>query len=82
MTVTSGSRVAYAEIHTDERASTAIGVLERAVTWFADRGVTAELVLSDNGSAYRCHAWRDSCTNLGIAHKRTRPIPAADQRQD
>jgi transposase len=45
------SRVAYAEICSDEKAATAIGVLRRAVAWFADRGVTVERVLSDNGSA-------------------------------
>ncbi|EME22658.1 integrase catalytic subunit [Rhodococcus triatomae BKS 15-14] len=67
------SRVAYAEICTDEKAATAIGVLRRAVAWFADRGVTVERVLSDNGSAYKSHAWRDACTELGITHKRTRP---------
>ena len=67
------SRVAYAEICADEKAATAIGVLHRAVAWFADRGVTVERVLSDNGSAYRSHAWRDACAELGITHKRTRP---------
>lgn len=67
------SRIAYVEICADEKAVTAIGVLERAVAWFADRGVTIERVLSDNGSAYRSHAWRDACADLGIAHKRTRP---------
>jgi transposase InsO family protein len=67
------SRVAYAEICTDETAATAIGVLQRAVTWCAQRGVTVERILSDNGSAYRSHAWRDTCNQLGIAHKRTRP---------
>ena len=67
------SRVAYAEIWSDEQASTAVGVLERAVAWFAERGVTVERVLSDNGSAYRSHAWRDFCARLGIRHKRTRP---------
>jgi hypothetical protein len=67
------SRVAYAEIHDDERAETAIGVLQRAVSWFADRGVTVERVLSDNGSAYRSHAWRYACTDLGISPKFTRP---------
>lgn len=45
------SRVAYAEIHDDETAVTAIGVLRRAVGWFAMRGVRVERVLSDNGSA-------------------------------
>ncbi|GAD82985.1 putative transposase [Nocardia asteroides NBRC 15531] len=67
------SRLAYAEICTDEKAVTAIGVLQRAVTWYAERGVTVEKVLSDNGSAYKSHAWRDACTELGIRHKRTRP---------
>ena len=67
------SRVAYAEIHDDEKAETAIGVLRRAVSWFADHGVTVERVLSDNGSAYRSHAWRDTCAELAITPKRTRP---------
>jgi transposase InsO family protein len=67
------SRVAYAEIHDDETAATAIGVLKRAVSWFEARGVTIERVLSDNGSAYVSHAWRDTCAELGIRHKRTRP---------
>jgi transposase InsO family protein len=67
------SRVAYVEICADEKAATAIGVLERAVAWFAQRGVHVERVLSDNGSCYRSHAWRDACTALGIKHKRTRP---------
>jgi transposase InsO family protein len=66
------SRVAYAEIHDDETARTAIGVLRRAVSWFRDRGVNVERVLSDNGSCYKSHAWRDACTELNIKHKRTR----------
>ncbi|WP_146073643.1 DDE-type integrase/transposase/recombinase, partial [Amycolatopsis sp. CA-126428] len=67
------TRIAYAEIHTDETAATATAVLRRAVAWFADHGVTVERVLSDNGSAYRSHAWRDTCAELGIVPKRTRP---------
>ena len=67
------SRVAYAEICADEKTVTAIGVLQRAVAWFAERGVTVERVLSDNGSCYRSYAWRDTCAELNITHKRTRP---------
>lgn len=67
------SRVAYAEIHGDETALTAIGVLRRAVSWFKARGVSIERVLSDNGSAYKSHAWRDACIELGIKAKKTRP---------
>lgn len=67
------SRMAYAEICTDEKAATAVAVLQRAVAWFSERGVTVERVLSDNGSAYRSYAWRDACTQLHITPKRTRP---------
>ena len=67
------SRIAYAEICTDEKAATAIGVLQRGVAWFAAHGVTVDRVLSDNGSAYRSHAWRDACAELDIKPKRTRP---------
>ncbi len=47
------SRVAYVEIHDDETAATAAGVLRRVVFWFAPRGVIVERVLTDNGSCYR-----------------------------
>jgi transposase InsO family protein len=67
------SRVAYAEICTDERAATAIGVLQRAVAWYAEHGISVERVLSDNGSAYVSHAWQEACQQLGITAKRTKP---------
>jgi transposase InsO family protein len=67
------SRVAYAEIHEDETKQTAAAVLRNAVAWFAARGVAVERVLSDNGSCYRSHLWRDTCTELGITPKHTRP---------
>ena len=67
------SRVAYAEIHDDETAETAIAVLRRAVSWFAARGVTVQRVISDNGSCYKSKAWRRACDELGVRPKRTRP---------
>jgi len=67
------SRVAYVEICSDEKAATAVAVLRRAVTWYADHGVTIERVLSDNGPAYKARAWHDTCTELGITPKKTRP---------
>ena len=44
-----------------------------AVAWFASRGVIVQRVLSDNGSAYKAHLWHDTCTELGITVKKTRP---------
>jgi transposase InsO family protein len=67
------SRPAYAEIHLDERRETAAAFLTRAHAWFAHRGVVIQRVLTDNGSCYRSHRWRDGCQQLGIIHQRTRP---------
>ncbi|MBA2954469.1 IS481 family transposase [Nocardioides sp. MAH-18] len=67
------TRLAYAECHDDETAATAAAVLTRAVVWFAVRGVSVERVLTDNGGCYRSFLWRDTCTDLGITPKRTRP---------
>ncbi|WP_203719481.1 IS481 family transposase, partial [Asanoa siamensis] len=67
------SRVAYAEIHNDETAVTAAAVLTRAVAWFAARGVRVHRVLSDNGSAYRSRLWHQTCAELGVTVKKTRP---------
>ena len=47
------SHVAYTEIHGDEKADSAVGVLKRAVSWFAARCVAVERALSDIGSAYK-----------------------------
>jgi transposase InsO family protein len=67
------SRTVYAEICANETAATAIGVLRRAIGWFADLGIQVQRVLSDNGSAYKSHAWQTACAELGITAKRTRP---------
>jgi transposase InsO family protein len=67
------SRVAYVEARNDETRETAADVLRNAVAWFAERGVTVQRVLTDNGGCYRSFLWRDTCAELGITHKRTRP---------
>ncbi|MGH1565831.1 IS481 family transposase, partial [Mumia sp. DW29H23] len=67
------SRLAYVEARDDETSQTATDVLKNAVAWFAERGVTVKRVLSDNGSCYKSHLWRDTCADLGITAKKTRP---------
>jgi transposase InsO family protein len=67
------SRVAYAEIHADETQETAASVLRNAVAWFAARTVRVQRVLSDNGSCYRSKLWAQTCAELGITPKHTRP---------
>jgi transposase InsO family protein len=67
------SRLAYSEIHADEKKETATGFWTRAHAFFTQAGITVERVLTDNGSCYRSRDWRDVLTEAGIAHKRTRP---------
>jgi transposase InsO family protein len=67
------SRVAYVEARDDETKETAAAVLRNAVAWFAERGVIVDRVLSDNGGCYRSFLWRDTCAELGVTPKRTRP---------
>ena len=67
------SRLAYAEVLADEKASTVVGFLRRAVAFYQRYGIRIERVLSDNGSGYRSHLHALACRALGIRHLRTRP---------
>ena len=71
--VDDASRLAYTEILPDERQASAVAFLERSLAWFADLGVTVERVMTDNGSAYRSHRFRQACDQASLKHKRTRP---------
>jgi transposase len=74
------TRLAYVEVLANEKATTAIAFLARAVKHFATYGVRVERVITDNGSAYRSTVHAIACRALGIRHLRTRPYPP-DQRQ-
>jgi transposase InsO family protein len=67
------TRLAYAEVLGDEKATTAVAFLARALEFFARYGITAERVITDNGSAYRSTVHAIACRSLGIRHLRTRP---------
>jgi transposase InsO family protein len=51
------SRLAYSEIHDDERRETAAGFWVRARAFFADAGIEVKAVMTDNGACYRSHAF-------------------------
>ena len=67
------TRLAYAEVLADEKATTAIAFLTRAVAFFKRHGIQVERLLTDNGSPYRSAAHAIACRTLGIRHLRTRP---------
>ena len=67
------SRLAYAEVLADEKASTAAGFLRRATAYYQRHGISVERILTDNGSCYRSAVHALACRTLGIKHSRTRP---------
>jgi transposase InsO family protein len=46
------SRLAYSEVHDDERAETVTGFCRRALDWLLAHGIVAERLLSDNAWSY------------------------------
>jgi transposase InsO family protein len=65
------SRLAYSELLPDERKDTAAMFWIRANAWFKAKDIDVRKVLTDNGSCYRAHAFRDALGD--IEHRRTRP---------
>jgi transposase InsO family protein len=71
--VDDATRLAYVEVLTDEKATTAAGFLRRAVAFYRRHGIQVERVMSDNGSCYRSTIHALACRMLGLRHLRTRP---------
>lgn len=67
------SRIAFSEIKADEKAVSAVACLKAAIAFYARLGVKVERVMTDNGSCYKSHAFRDTCKALGLRHIRTKP---------
>jgi len=71
--VDDATRLAYAEVLDDEKATTAIAFLRRAIAFYAAHAITVQRVMTDNGAAYRSTAHALACRVLGVRHLRTRP---------
>jgi transposase InsO family protein len=71
--VDDATRLAYAEVLSDEKGHTVAGFLRRAVAFYADHGITVERVMTDNGAGYISILHALACRALGLRHLRTRP---------
>ena len=71
--VDDATRLAYVEVLENEKGSTSVGFLRRAVRFFDGYGVRVQRVMTDNGSPYRSAVHALACRRLGIRHLRTRP---------
>jgi transposase InsO family protein len=68
------SRLAYVELHPDERAATVTGFVERALTFFAEHGIQAKRLMTDNGFSYlKNRSLAELLTRHGIRHLTTEP---------
>ena len=71
--VDDATRLAYVEVLENQKASTSVGFLRRAVRFFDGYGVRVQRVMTDNGSPYVSAVHALACRRLGIRHLRTRP---------
>lgn len=67
------SRLAFTQLLPDQKADTTLAFLQSAVAFYASHGIRIRGLLTDNGSPYRAHRFRQACTQLGIHHRFTRP---------
>ena len=68
------SRVAYAEIHDDEKGETCAAFARRAIAFFAGLGVTVERIITDNAFAYRhAKAFHAVLTDNQVTQKFIKP---------
>lgn len=68
------SRLAYAEIHPDEKGTTCAGFLARAAAFFASHGITVREVMTDNAKNYtRSRDFQAVLATLGARHVLIRP---------
>jgi len=67
------SRIAFSQVMPDEKKESATAFLTAALAYYASLGVTVTRVMTDNGSCYRAHAFRDLCRDNGLRHIRTKP---------
>ena len=67
------SRLAYSEIHPNEKRASCLTFLFNALRFFRRHGIAVERVMTDNGSAFKSRRYATALRRLGLAHKRTRP---------
>ncbi len=77
------SRLAYVELHRDERAATVTGFLERALAFFSSHAITGKRLMTDNAFslAYHSHRHRNQALPHWLNHyNRTRPHSSLGDR--
>ena len=75
------SRLAFTQLLPDQKTETTVGFLNDALDFFERHGIRVRALLTDNGSSYRSHMFRQACCQLGHQTPPNPPLHAANQRQ-
>jgi transposase InsO family protein/transposase-like protein len=68
------SRLAYVELHGDEKAATVTGFVQRALGFFAEHGIVAKRLMTDNAFTYIYNrSLRELLASQGVRHLTTEP---------
>lgn len=67
------SRIAFAQVMSNEKQESAVAFLKAAVAYYQSLGVSVARVMTDNGPCYKAFDFRDACRDLGLKHIRTKP---------
>jgi transposase InsO family protein len=68
------SRLAFVELHEDDKAATVTGFVERALAFFAAHGIVCKRLMTDNGFSYvKNRSLRELLARHGIRHLTTQP---------
>jgi hypothetical protein len=75
------TRLAYAEVLSDEKGSTAVGFLRRAIGFYQRHGIGVQSVMTDNGRPLHLSAARDRLSAPARQASPHSSLPPTDQRQ-
>jgi len=68
------SRLAYVELHDDEKAATVTGFVERALAFYADHGIVGKRLMTDNAFTYvKNRSLRELLAQQRIQHLTIQP---------
>lgn len=67
------ARIAFTDMHPDEKAPSAVQFLHNALAYYRSLGVQVRRLLTDNGAAFRSREFAQACRQMNIKHKFTRP---------
>jgi transposase InsO family protein len=68
------TRLAYVELHPDEKAQTVTGFVRRALEWFSSHGIEAKRLMTDNAFSYvRNRSLRELLAERKVRHLTTQP---------